>query len=60
MRYAVAGEGFEDDVGFAGPLDLSTGGDAFGVGVEDDLEQYGGVIGGTTAVVVGIAGVEDG
>ena len=24
VRYAVAGQGFEDDVGFAGPLDLST------------------------------------
>ena len=60
MRYAVAGQGFEDYVGFTGPLDLPAGGDAFGVGVEDDLEQYGGVIGGTAAVVVGIASVEDG
>ena len=60
MRYGVAGQGFEDYVGFAGPLDLAAGGDAFGVGVEDDLEQDGGVIGGTAAAVVGIAGVEDG
>ena len=60
MRYGVAGQGFEDYVGFTGPLDFTAGGDAFGVGVEDDLEQDGGVIGGTAAVVVVVAGAEDG
>ena len=32
MRDQVTGQGFEDDVGLAAPLDLAAGGNAFGIG----------------------------
>ena len=37
VRYRVTRQRFENDVGFTAPLDLAAGGDAFGVGEQDNL-----------------------
>ena len=44
MRPGVGGKGHEDDVFVAAVRDLPAGGDAFGIGVEDDLEQNSGIV----------------
>ena len=51
----ITGEGHEDDVLPAALLDFPAGGDAPGVGIEDDLQQDGGIIGGGAGVVIAIA-----
>ena len=56
----IAGEGHEDDVLPTALLYLPAGGDAPGVGIEDDLEQDGGIIGGGAGIVIAVAGIEDG
>ena len=56
----VGGQGHEDDVLSAALLDLPTGGDAPRVGVEDDLEQNGGVVGRGAGLVILVPEVEDG
>ncbi len=32
MWHAITGQGFENNIGFTAPLNLATGGDAFGIG----------------------------
>lgn len=39
MGYRVAGQRLEQDIGLAAPLHFAAGGDAFGIGEQDDLEQ---------------------
>lgn len=50
VRYSITGQGFEDDVVFALPLNFTARCDAFGVGEQDYLQQDGGIIGTAPAV----------
>lgn len=60
VRLAVAGHGDEKDVLAAGGLDLAAGDETPAVGQQDDLDQGGGVEGGSAFMVVLVAGVEGG
>ncbi len=60
MGGRITGEGHEDNVFPAALLYLPAGGDAPGVGIEDDLEQDGGIIGGGAGIVVAVAVIEEG
>ena len=55
-----AGEGHEDDVLLTALLYRPAGGDAPGVGIEDDLEKDGGIIGGSAGVIITVPIVKDG
>lgn len=59
MRDGIAGQRLEDDVGFTAPLHLAAGGDALGIGEQDDLQQYGRVIGQSARIVVAVLGMEN-
>jgi hypothetical protein len=56
----ITREGHEDNVLLAALLYLPAGGDAPGIGVEDDLQEDGGVIGRGAGIVIGVAGIEHG
>jgi hypothetical protein len=47
----ISGQGHEDHVLMAGPLDLPAGDDALGVSVEYDLEKDSGIVGGSSGEV---------
>lgn len=57
---AVSGQGDEEDVVAAGGFDLAARNDAPAVGEKDDLEEDGGIVGGSAFDVVVVAGVESG
>lgn len=59
VRHRIAGQGLEDDVRFAAPLHLPTGGDALGVSEQNDLQQYGRVVSQSACVVVAVLWMED-
>ena len=60
VRLGISGQGHEDDVLPAGPLDLAAGDDAPRVGIEHDLQKNPGIVGRGAGLVVGKAGVEQG
>ena len=45
LRNDIAGQGFKNDVALATPLHLATGGDALGIGKQDDLQEDGWIVG---------------
>ena len=50
MGSGISGQGHEDYVFLAGPLDLPAGDDASGVGVEYDFEKDSGIVGGSSVM----------
>ena len=56
----ITGEGHEDNVFPAALFYFPAGGDTPGVGIEDDLEKNGGIIGGGAGIVIGVAGIKYG
>ena len=54
----VAGQSFEDDVSLAAPLHLAAGGDAFGVGEQDDLQEDRRIVGQPAGVFIAIPWME--
>jgi len=45
VRNGIAGQRLEDDVGLATPLHFAAGGDALGIGKQDDLQEDGRIVG---------------
>ena len=58
VRHRIAGQSLEDNIVLTLPLNLATGGDALRVSKQNNLEQYGGVIGLATAAIVVVLVVE--
>ena len=58
MRNRIAGQRFKDDVGLAAPLGLAAGGDAVGVGKQDDLQKNGRIVGQSAGVVIAVLRVK--
>ena len=59
MGPGVGGQGHEDDVLPAGLLNPPAGDDAPRVGIEHDLQQNPGIIGGRPDLIVAETGIED-
>jgi len=60
VRPGVGGKGHEDDVLIAAISDLPAGGDPFGIGVENDLQEDAGIIGWGAGLIVLITEIENG
>jgi len=58
VRHTIAGQCLKDDIGVATPFNLSTRGNTFGIGKQDDLQQYRGIIRRSTHIVVLIVGIK--
>ena len=58
VRDRIAGQGLEQNIGLAAPLDLAAGGNAFGVGEQNDLQQDGRIVGQAACSVISTARVK--
>lgn len=58
VRNGIAGQRLEDNVGLAKPLYLVVGGDALGIGKQDDLWRYGRIVGQLPGVFLAVLGMK--